>query len=115
MNTSKRTDGSIPISPVSANFYGNKGTTIQRTQYPVMLCWAATIHKVQGLTLTSAYIDIGGKSFADGQAYVALSRVKSFQGLHILGFHRSSLNRKSNYVDVEMARLRTKMRIGIEE
>ena len=56
-----------------------KGTA-EFKQFPLRLAWAATIHKSQGLTLESALIDIRAAR-EPGQAYVAVSRVKSLQGL----------------------------------
>lgn len=51
------------------------------TQYPLRLAWAVTIHKSQGKTFERVEIDIGRGTFASGQAYVALSRCTSFEGI----------------------------------
>lgn len=56
---------------------------ILRKQIPLKLAYAITIHKCQGATLDCALIDVGGKTFEFGQAYVALSRVKDADSLYI--------------------------------
>jgi hypothetical protein len=51
------------------------------TQFPMMLAWAVTIHKSQGKTFERVVIDFGRGTFAHGQAYVALSRCTSLDGI----------------------------------
>jgi ATP-dependent DNA helicase PIF1 len=59
---------------------------VSREQIPLRLAYALTIHKAQGASLDSALIDVGPSTFEYGQAYVALSRVKSMDSLFIHNF-----------------------------
>ena len=52
-------------------------------QIPLILAWAVTIHKAQGLTLDDVRVDLGNGAFASGQTYVALSRARTLEGLSL--------------------------------
>jgi len=59
-------------------------------QLPLRYAWAITVHKSQGMTLDAAQIDLS-KTFTFGMGYVALSRVRTIDGIELLGFHDDAL------------------------
>ena len=71
----------VPITPITASWEDRLGQSLSQTQIPLTLAWAITIHKSQGLTLAKVVIDLGEKGFSPGLSFVAISRVKSFEGL----------------------------------
>ena len=72
-----------PIERVKSKFMLMKSLFIYRKQFPLILAYAVTIHKCQGLSLNSAIIDLSNKVLSPGMAYVALSRVRSLDGLYL--------------------------------
>jgi ATP-dependent DNA helicase PIF1 len=73
-------------------------TEAEMSQIPLLLAWAMTIHKSQGMTLDKVKCDLS-KVFADGQIYVALSRVKTLEGLHIDGIDFSRIRANPEIVE----------------
>ena len=98
----------VPISRQEAVFYigKNKAAEASRRQFPLVLAWATTIHKVQGLTMEQIVIDMKNTKFDAGQAYVAFSRVKNLEGLFIKNFKPTNIKASSSIVS-EMERSST--------
>ncbi|WP_071147037.1 AAA family ATPase [Bacteroides ihuae] len=82
-------------------------------QYPIRLAWAITIHKSQGLTFSRVVIDFTGGVFAGGQAYVALSRCTSLEGIQL----KKQISRADIFVRPEIVSFseRFNNRIAIEK
>lgn len=80
----------IPILPYDFEFEtAGLGSNI-RKQIPLALAWGVTAHKSQGMSLDEAYVDCSN-FFAAGQAYVALSRLRSLSGLKMTGFNQQAV------------------------
>ncbi|XP_066910992.1 ATP-dependent DNA helicase PIF1-like [Clytia hemisphaerica] len=82
---------------------------VRRTQFPLMLSYACTRHKVQGLTLQSAVVSFElfkQRYFNEGQMYVSLSRVTNINGLFFIGKYDRSAIRANNEAGAEYERLR---------
>lgn len=60
-------------------------------QLPLMLAYAVSLHRSQGMSLTSACIDLGSSIFTTGQSYVGLSRIRSLDGLYLFDFDPSKV------------------------
>ena len=78
----------LPVVPQEAGWSPSGATndtggidSHSRTQIPLRLAWASTIHKVQGSSLDKAVVDLGDKEMATGVTFVALSRLKQLRGL----------------------------------
>ncbi|KAK3922134.1 ATP-dependent DNA helicase [Frankliniella fusca] len=93
-------DNLVPI-PTITRFWDKNGTSCSRTQFPLTLFYACSVHKAQGVTETMAYVDIGPKEFHLGIAYVAFSRVKTLDGLLIEPFNFSRLSDLKNNANMK--------------
>lgn len=82
-------------------------------QIPLRLAWAITVHKSQGMSLDKAEIDLS-KSFLPGMGYVALSRLRSMDGLNLLGFNKKALQVREEALKVDQ-KLRDKSQKITEE
>ena len=98
----------VPVCKTQAILpvHGKMSCQASRTQFPLVLAWAITIHKCQGLTLPEIVVDMTPAKghYAVGQAYVAFSRVTQLDKLHIINYTRKQI-RVSQHAEKEMERL----------
>ena len=113
-DTYVRTHSFVPIVPVLTRIKVKENRPsspeIQRTQFPLKLAWAYTVHKVQGLTLDRVVFSFElfkQRQFNCGEVYVALSRVKLLSQLYLLGDINPSCIREDPRVGEAYERLRT--------
>ena len=85
-----RNQNAVPIHQTQAKFPVHKNTSFQatRTQFPLTHAWAVTIHKCQGLMLPEIviYMTCAKGKFKPGESYVAFSRVKTLDKLHMINY-----------------------------
>ncbi len=85
-------------------------------QLPLRLAWAITIHKSQGMSLDAAEIDLS-KTFTPGMGYVALSRVRSLEGLYLSGINTMALRLHPDIyeLDLQLRKASTELAAVTEE
>lgn len=80
----------VRVEPHSWSLEEDGRVRAEVTQLPLRLAWAITIHKSQGMSLDAAEVDLS-RSFTPGMGYVALSRVRTMDGLYLRGINQVAL------------------------
>jgi len=93
------------VERVKSKFMLMKTFYVYRKHFPLILAHVVIIHKCQGLSLDSAIIDLSSKVFSPKMSYVALSKVRSLNGLHLTDFDSASIIANSSCLE-EINRLR---------
>lgn len=90
----------ITASPQEWSIEENGKIKAKIIQIPLRLAWAITIHKSQGMSLDAAHIDLS-KSFVNGMGYTALSRVRSLNGIKLIGLNYTALKINSEVLKLD--------------
>lgn len=99
----------INVEPYSWKLEEDERVAAEVVQLPLRLAWAITIHKSQGMSLDAAEIDLS-RTFTPGMGYVALSRVRSMDGLYLKGVNQMALTMHPAIFEFdETARQQSKM------
>ena len=88
----------IAAPPSSWNIEEDDRVIASIRQIPLRLAWAITIHKSQGMSLDTAEIDLS-KSFERGMGYVALSRVRTLNGIRLMGINQLAVKVNQQVVE----------------
>lgn len=88
-----------PVCIEAHEWKNNDVPALKRLRIPLRVAYAVTIHKSQGATLDCALVDIGSSTFECGQAYVALSRVRSLESLYIHNLDVSKIRADPHVVE----------------
>lgn len=92
----------ITVEPHTWSLEEDGRVRAEVVQYPLRLAWAITIHKSQGMSMDAAEIDLS-RSFTPGMGYVALSRVRSMDGVYLKGINRVALQLHPLIFDFDIA------------
>jgi ATP-dependent DNA helicase PIF1 len=90
----------IKVEPHSWSLNEDGKVRAEVTQLPLRLAWAITIHKSQGMSLDTAELDLS-KTFTPGMGYVAISRVRTLDGLYIKGVNAAALQLHPDIYDLD--------------
>jgi ATP-dependent DNA helicase PIF1 len=110
----EKIDCPVSIRRESFSFEVLRSVYYTRKQFPLMLAFAITVHKAQGLSLECAIVDAGSSTFGPGMTYVALSRITTLAGLHLIDFDRSKVKCDRKAIE-EYNRLRSQFRPDLDE
>lgn len=92
----------IAVKREDWNFEEDGNMRASISQIPLRLAWAITVHKSQGMSLDAAEIDLS-KSFVEGMGYVALSRLRSLDGLKLMGLNETALRVNQEILELDEA------------